>query len=101
MVNYGFLSPSPPTRCGLATFSAALLRQLEDPAAGERCGLVRVVDAPAENAPGDADVELVGGCPQSAVRAVEALNRYDVLIVQHQFGVFGGDDGEDLLGVLA
>lgn len=101
MVNYGFLSTYPPTRCGLATFSAALLHHLEDPSAGEHCGLVRVVDAPSANAPGEADVELVNGHPSSVPRAVEALNRYDVLIVQHQFGVFGGLDGEDVLSVLA
>lgn len=105
MVNYGFLSTYPPTRCGLATFSAALLRNLEDPSVGEHCGLVRVVDAPSKNAHGDADmdvdVELVNDTPASVPRAVEALNRYDVVIVQHQFGVFGGQDGEDVLTVLA
>jgi glycosyltransferase involved in cell wall biosynthesis len=102
MVSYGFLSPYPPTKCGLATFSVALLHHLEDPAADERCGVVHVVDdALSEREPGDTAVRLVNGRPVSALRAVDALNQFDVLIVQHEFDVYGGPDGEDVLDVLA
>lgn len=97
MVNYGFLSTFPPTQCGLATFSAALMRHLADPAAGEHCGVVPVVDAPV---PHDTTVRLVNGQPISALRATDALNRYDVLIFQHEYGVYGGPDGADVLDVL-
>jgi glycosyltransferase involved in cell wall biosynthesis len=100
MVNYGFLSTYPPTECGLATFCAALMQHLADPAGGERCGIVPVVDAPFARSRDDATVRLVNGQPISTLRATDALNRYDVLIVQHEFGIYGGLDGEDLLDVL-
>ena len=100
MVTYGFLSTFPPTRCGLATFSLALAQQLHDPAAGERCGIVHVVDRLRPKAPQDPTVQLVNGRPLSAVRAIEALNRCDVAIVQHDFDVYGGPDGDEVLAVL-
>ncbi|WP_034264867.1 glycosyltransferase [Actinospica robiniae] len=101
MVNYGFLSTYPPTQCGLATFTAALMRALTDPGGDERCGIVPVVDSPTLQRPRDTTVRLVNGRPLSALRATEALNRYDVLIFQHEYGVYGGRDGEDVLDVLA
>jgi glycosyltransferase involved in cell wall biosynthesis len=101
MVDYGFLSTYPPTQCGLATFSAALMRHLADPATGERCGVVPVVDAPVAHSRHDTKVRLVNGQPLSALRAIDALNRHDVLIFQHEYGLYGGPDGEDVLDVLA
>ena len=99
MVNYGFLSTFPPTECGLATFSAALMHHLADPAADEYCGIVSVVDAyPLVS--DDATVRLVNGHPVSAMRAADALNRYDIAIIQHEYGIYGGLDGEDVLDVL-
>jgi len=100
MVTYGFLSTFPPTRCGLATFSLALAQHLHDPAAGERCGIVHVVDRVRPKARQDPTVQLVNGRPLTAVRAVEALNRCDIAIVQHDFDVYGGLDGEEVLPVL-
>ena len=100
MVNYGFLSTYPPTQCGLATFTAALMRHLVDSPAGDRCGVVPVVDSPIPHARHDTTVRLVNGQAISALRATDALNAYDVLIFQHEYGVYGGRDGEDVLNVL-
>ncbi|HTJ72502.1 MAG TPA: glycosyltransferase [Actinospica sp.] len=99
MVNYGFLGTYPPTQCGLATFCAALLRQLLNPIAGDRCGVVQVVDGAYQSMrhePGGKDT----GHQLGAERAAEVLNRYDVLILQHEYGIYGGLDGEDVLEVL-
>jgi polysaccharide biosynthesis protein PslF len=100
MVNYGFLSTYPPTQCGLATFCAALLRHLSDPLAGDRCGVVQVVDGAYQTTRYDPLIRMLDAHPLSAVRTAEVLNRYDVLIVQHEYGLYGGPDGEDVLGVL-
>jgi glycosyltransferase involved in cell wall biosynthesis len=104
MVNYGFLSTYPPTQCGLATFCAALMRHLEDPAAGEHCGVVPVVDdvpiPQARRDSHDTKVRLVNGRPISALRAIDTLNQYDILIFQHEYGLYGGPDGVDVVDVL-
>lgn len=100
MVNYGFLSTYPPTQCGLATFCAALLRHLSNPMAGTRCGVVQVVDGAYQTVRQDPAAALITVCPLSASRAAEVLNRYDVLILQHEYGIYGGLDGEDVLAVL-
>ena len=100
MVNYGFLSTYPPTQCGLATFCAALLRHLANPMTGSRCGVVQVADGAYQTVRRDPAAALVTVRSHSASRAAEVLNRYDVLIVQHEYGIYGGLDGEDVLNVL-
>ncbi|HEU5428849.1 MAG TPA: glycosyltransferase [Actinocrinis sp.] len=100
MVNYGFLSTYPPTQCGLATFCAALLRHLSNPMAGNRCGVVQVVDGAYQTVRQDPAAAMITVRPLSASRTAEVLNRYDVLILQHEYGIYGGQDGEDVLDVL-
>ena len=99
-ISYGFLSTYPPTQCALATFSASLLAALTSPLGRDRAGVVRVVDSAAY-----ADrPEVVGHLPVKGPvdvgPVVAALDRHDVVIVQHQHGIFGGADGADLLPVL-
>ncbi len=45
--------------------------------------------------------ELVAGSAASCRAAAEELNRQDVAIVQHEYGIYGGPDGDDVLRVLA
>lgn len=100
MVNYGFLSTYPPTQCGLATFCAALLRHLSNPMTGSRCGVVQVADGAYQTVRQDPAAALITVRPLDASRAAEVLNRYDVLILQHEYGIYGGLDGEGVLDVL-
>ncbi|GLL02279.1 glycosyltransferase [Dactylosporangium matsuzakiense] len=100
MTSYGFLSTYPPTQCGLATFTASLLRALTSSAGGDHAGVVRLVEATAHaNRP-----EVVGTLrvndPGAERPAAALLDRHDVVIVQHEYGIFGGLDGEDLLPLL-
>src|SRR3954452_1831771 len=91
----GFVSTFPPTRCGLATFTASLGRAL---ARSSRIGVVACVDAPGETvgAP-EVRAEWVRGSAPSLDQALDALHGYDAVILQHEFGLFGGQDGEDVL----
>ncbi len=100
-VSFGFLSSYPPTQCGLATFTAAL--RAEVVAAGHRAGVVRVIVQP--EPPADATVveHMVHDEPGAVARAAASLNAFDVVVVQHEFGIYAGRDGEsvvDLLGRL-
>jgi polysaccharide biosynthesis protein PslF len=100
---YALLSTYPPTQCGLATFSAALFANLGGP--GDHVGVVRVLDepVPGELLPGRAPEvagDLVNGSAQSAAAAVGVLNGFDVAIVQHEYGIYGGPDGQDVVPLL-
>ncbi len=91
----GFVSTFPPTRCGLATFTASLAAALSD---RSQIGIVACVDEPLETALASGVVaEWVRGSDESLEEAVRVLDRFDSVIVQHEFGLFGGEDGADIL----
>jgi glycosyltransferase involved in cell wall biosynthesis len=94
----GLLSTYPPTQCGLATFSAALRAEL-DTGPGS-VGVVRVVDSPQPHVGPDVVAELVNGSPASAAAAVAALNELDAVVIQHEYGIYGGADGSDVVGLV-
>jgi glycosyltransferase involved in cell wall biosynthesis len=95
--SFGFLSSYPPTACGLATFTAALAHGLS--ANGATAQVVRVADGPQR--PNDRVVgELVNGSPASLAAAADLLNQFDVAVIQHEYGLYGGPDGDEVLEVL-
>lgn len=97
---FGFISTYPPTQCGLATFTAALLRALTS--SGTDYGYVaRLLDAPAAPAGNEVIADIVVGERSRAAASTEQLNNCDVVILQHEFGVYGGPDGEDILALLS
>jgi len=97
-LSFGFLSTYPPTQCGLATFTASLRGQLV--ADGSRSGVVRVVDKPEMSVGPDVVAHLVRGSARARARSAEALDEFDIAVVQHEFGIYGGADGDEVLGVL-
>ena len=95
--SFGILSTYPPTLCGLATFSKALADGLS--VHGADVSIVRVSDGPTTRDPRVIGT-LVNDSPASVAAAAELLNRSDVAIVQHEYGVYGGPDGDDVVDVL-
>jgi len=95
---YALLSTYPPTQCGLATFTAALRAHLPEP--GDRAAIVRVVDRPSQFNADEVICELVTGSAASTSAAIEVLNSFDVVIVQHEYGIYGGLDGQDVIPLL-
>ncbi len=96
--SFGILSTFPPTSCGIATFSAALAAGLIGDGASVnvvRCG----------PAPDIEDVLVVGSLDDSTDvghrRAIDALNLNDLVIVQHEYGLYDGADGESVIDVIA
>ena len=96
--SYALLSTYPPTQCGLATFAAALVAHL--PRQGEQVAVVRVLDEPAPRAGSEVAHDLVAGSAASAEAAADVLNSFDVVIVQHEYGIYGGADGQDVVSLL-
>lgn len=90
----------PPTPCGLATFTSNLRAAI---AAGTRpwtAHVVRVLDG-VEPIPRDHVVaQWVAGDAASLQRSVDALNSFDAVLLQHEYGLFGGPDGEDVLALV-
>ena len=96
--SFGIVSSFPPTSCGIATFSAALAAGLVGGGASVnvvRCG----------QAPDTEDVVVVGSLDDPTDlghrRAIAALNRNEVVIVQHEYGLYDGADGESVIDVIA
>lgn len=98
----GFVSTYPETPCGIATFSRSLCQHLE--ALGVDVGVVRLVERPTtvqhptihtwQTAGDTADLAT------SAEDAARALDSYDVVMLQHEYGIFGGEDGQDVLDLV-
>lgn len=98
--SFGFLGTYPPTVCGLASFSHSLMRGLSTPDSGDTCGIVRVMDTPVASSATEVAGHLHVGGRDSHDAAAAVLNTFDVAVVQHEYGIYGGKDGDQLLAVL-
>jgi len=97
MPSFGILSTHPPTPCGIATFSAALSDGLA--AKSATVSVVRIADdevSARDNVVG----ELVNGSPTSIAETAELLNQSDVAIIQHEYGIYGGPDGDEVVQIM-
>jgi glycosyltransferase involved in cell wall biosynthesis len=95
----GLLSTYPPKQCGLATFAAALEKELTR--AGHRIDVVRIDDGDDLPARGLSVVaELVNGDAASVRNVAAVLSRCDVAIIQHEYGIYGGPDGDEVIDLL-
>ncbi|MBU2662768.1 glycosyltransferase [Actinoplanes bogorensis] len=101
---YGFLSTYPPTQCGLATFNAALATHLGN---GSSSGVVRLLAKDSVSG----GIELDRAAPRTVHTwhtdtaggwraAADVLNRYDVAVIQHEYGIYPGDAGAEVLPLL-
>ena len=96
--SFGILSSFPPTACGIATFSAALATGLIANGATvevTRCGARPVVEHDLVR------MALERSTPDRIAATAEVLNRNDVAIVQHEYGLYDGPDGDVLLRIMA
>ena len=94
----GIVSTFPPTRCGIARFSSALASSLGEVAPEIDVDLVRLIDGrPPTSALGQVGMEIDPNSPVSIRAAARHLDRCDVVILQHEYGIFGDNDGESVL----
>ena len=97
--SYGFLSTHPPTQCGLATFNSALAAHLTGD--GVRGGVVRVTTDTDDQRAGPGVVHTWH--PRSVFgwrAAAAALDDFDVAVVQHEYGIYPGPDGQEVVQLL-
>jgi polysaccharide biosynthesis protein PslF len=84
----------PPTQCGLATFTRSSAMAMSQ---NRRVGVVELLDAPRGNAPSMVAGSWVRGDRQSMLAAVAALETFDAVVLEHEFGIYGGPDGDEVL----
>jgi glycosyltransferase involved in cell wall biosynthesis len=96
-LSFGILSTYPPTPCGLATFTAALANGLT--ANGADVSVVRISDGPPSTST-PVIGELVNGSPASVAACAELLNLSDVAVIQHEYGIYGGVDGDEVVDII-
>lgn len=90
-----FVSTYPPTRCGIATFTTSLLRSINSISDDRRSVVVRLLQSD-DDRPSEADeviAEVSTGSDSWARKALSACHPGDVLWIQHEYGIFGPDDG--------
>jgi glycosyltransferase involved in cell wall biosynthesis len=93
------VSTFPPSACGLATFAAALARGFSDNGVFD----IGVVRCAVDSLPVHDDRVITTLEPdrsQSIKEASVTLNSYDCAFLQHEFGIFGGEDGDDVVRLL-
>jgi glycosyltransferase involved in cell wall biosynthesis len=96
----GLVGTYPPTRCGIATFNASLAEAITTAVPECRIGVVACADGQPSRESSDVVAELRSGSTEARAAAVAALGNFDVAIVQHEFGIYGGPDGSEVVSLL-
>src|SRR4029078_4783364 len=103
-VYVAFVGTYPPRRCGIATFTRDLAAGMSAASARVRPLAVAVTDeGGGYEYPDEVEYEIRQGAKGDYARAAEFINYKDVrwLSLQHEYGIFGGDDGAYILDLLS
>lgn len=96
----GMVSTYPPTTCGLATFTSSLRNAISElRGSTDTLPVVSVVDVPGETSE-EVIYEHLNGDAGSLAAAVARLNQCDVVLIQHEYGIYGGSDGVEVLSLI-
>ncbi len=90
------LSTYPPTECGIATFSRSLAAAISDQ--GTTVNIVRLMNGDNSQSPQEVIHQHRDSRDTLLTRAT--LNSHQAVIVQHEFGIYGGLDGAEILEIL-
>ena len=99
-----FIGNSLPRRCGIATFTTDLERAISSSRPDLETCIVAMNDhGQTYDYPGTVAFQIKDGAIEDYVGAAAFLNagRFDVVCLQHEFGIFGGEAGAHILGLLS
>jgi glycosyltransferase involved in cell wall biosynthesis len=102
-VPIAFVGTYVPRRCGIATFTRDLAEATASASELVASMIVAVTDSGGEyEYPGEVKYEIRQGVKGDYARAAEFVNYSNARLVsiQHEFGIFGGDDGAYILDFL-
>jgi polysaccharide biosynthesis protein PslF len=96
-----FVGTYAPTVCGIATYTGSLIAALAaDGNRPRRLAAVSLTHRPMTAVEWPVVFHHRPGDPASRRKAIEILNGYDSVSVQHEFGIFGARDGAEVLDLL-
>lgn len=104
LTRIAFIGNSPPRQCGIATFTSDLSQAMAGTASHVRTSIIAVTDEEQSYAyPPEVIFEIRESEPEDYVTAARILNQglFDAVSLQHEFGIFGGPDGEFILTLLS
>ena len=95
-----FVGTFPPTQCGVATFTESMVRSIREASAVQPV-VIRLIQ-PREPTGGAAraTVDWIGGDAASFHRVRDTVEDVDLVVVQHEYGIYGGPDGDEVLELL-
>ncbi len=91
----------PPTACGLATFTSNLSAAIAPSSSPWRVIVTRVLDEPEHETHDEVVAHWLAGDRKSLLRSLDAIDSSDVVVLQHEYGLFGGADGQDVLELVS
>src|SRR5271163_3987762 len=99
-----FIGNSLPRRCGIATFTTDLQHAISTSRPDlETCTVAMTDHGHRYDYPAEVCFQINDQNIEEYARAADFLNagRYDVVCLQHEFGIFGGDAGAHILALLS
>ncbi|MFZ0625489.1 MAG: glycosyltransferase [Acidimicrobiia bacterium] len=97
----GIVSTFPPTQCGIGRFARSLVDSLNE---ADSSLEIRIVRLNTEHSPHVARSDVVMDIdPENPIgirAAARHLRGYDLCLIQHEFGIFGGDDGSSIIDLV-
>ena len=101
---FAFIGNSLPRRCGIATFTTDLQQAIERSPPYEQCGIVAMNNYGCTyDYPPTVRLQIDDRCLGEYERAADVLNRArcEVVSLQHEFGIFGGEAGGHIMALAA
>lgn len=90
----------PPRQCGIATFTHDLYCAMNK-ASHQRHGIIAISNETEEVFPEEVVFIIRGQLEDDYVRAAHFINtHYDVCVIQHEYGIFGGEAGRYILDLM-
>jgi glycosyltransferase involved in cell wall biosynthesis len=99
-----FIGNSLPRRCGIATFTTDLQQAIAASSAELETAIVAMTDRGRRyDYPSTVRLEIEDGRTEDYVQAADFLNGggFDVVSLQHEFGIFGGEAGSHIVTLLS
>jgi glycosyltransferase involved in cell wall biosynthesis len=103
ILNIAFIGNYLPRQCGIATFTTSLCESVAAAHPGLSCFALPITDTPEGYAyPDRVRFEIEEKSLDSYRRAADFLNSNnpDIVCLQHEYGIFGGEDGFFLLSLI-